>query len=302
MRQQQLFTRSELSAMRDRTRGRNYSPERDNFRRDHERRRYWGLKRRHAERLRQLRGGAVDGSLAQSHHDLPAGHEAGRRHSHQLLPYAPTAEPTPTPAPAPASAATPAPTSAPSPAPDSPSSPAPARALVPARAPVLGPVPVSAPSPASAWAPARVPVRASTPTPVLGACTCLCSCSGKLPLSHFALANTGTPTCTPADPAATARASSRRQSTSGCRPTADPAHRPGKRLMPATPRSTTGRRPVFVRPGRRPGDQGPRAWPHHQRPCSGSGRCQRPTQPRSPRSGHQLRRGRRRLGWPSCDL
>ena len=52
-----LFDRATTTAMRDRTRSRNYSPERDEFRRDHERRRYWGLKRRHAEKLRQLHSG-----------------------------------------------------------------------------------------------------------------------------------------------------------------------------------------------------------------------------------------------------
>ena len=41
--------------MRDRTKARNYSPERDEFRRDHERRRAFGLARRHAERLRHAR-------------------------------------------------------------------------------------------------------------------------------------------------------------------------------------------------------------------------------------------------------
>ncbi len=41
--------------MRDRTASRTYSPEREAFRRDHHRHRAWGLARRHAERLRQLR-------------------------------------------------------------------------------------------------------------------------------------------------------------------------------------------------------------------------------------------------------
>ncbi|TWG11629.1 hypothetical protein FHX34_106359 [Actinoplanes teichomyceticus] len=43
--------------MRDRTASRDYSPAREEFRREHERRRFWGLRRRHAERLR--RGGAA---------------------------------------------------------------------------------------------------------------------------------------------------------------------------------------------------------------------------------------------------
>ena len=53
-RQLQLFTSAELAKMRDRTASRNYSAERDEFRRDHERRRAFGLARRHAERLRRI--------------------------------------------------------------------------------------------------------------------------------------------------------------------------------------------------------------------------------------------------------
>ena len=60
MRQLQLFTTAELARMRDRTRSRNYSPERDEFRRAHERRRAWGLARRHAEKLRRLRDRSGD--------------------------------------------------------------------------------------------------------------------------------------------------------------------------------------------------------------------------------------------------
>jgi hypothetical protein len=55
MGQLQLFSRAELSGMRDKTRARNYSASRDEFRRDHERRRARGLQRRHAERLRHVR-------------------------------------------------------------------------------------------------------------------------------------------------------------------------------------------------------------------------------------------------------
>jgi len=57
VRQLSLFDRATTTAMRDRTKSRNYSPERDEFRREHERRRYWGLQRRHAEKLRQIHGG-----------------------------------------------------------------------------------------------------------------------------------------------------------------------------------------------------------------------------------------------------
>ncbi|GAB7050355.1 hypothetical protein [Catenuloplanes indicus] len=42
MRQSQLFTSAEMAEMRDRTASRNYSAARDEFRRIHERRRYWG--------------------------------------------------------------------------------------------------------------------------------------------------------------------------------------------------------------------------------------------------------------------
>ena len=41
--------------MRDRSKARNFSASRDEFRRDHERRRAFGLQRRHAERMRQVR-------------------------------------------------------------------------------------------------------------------------------------------------------------------------------------------------------------------------------------------------------
>ena len=56
MRQLQLFTTAELAVIRDRTASRSYSPAGDQFRREHERHRSWGLARRHAERLRRLAG------------------------------------------------------------------------------------------------------------------------------------------------------------------------------------------------------------------------------------------------------
>lgn len=55
MRQLQLFTSAALAEMRDRTASRNHSPERDEFRREHERHRAWGLAQRHGMRLRRLR-------------------------------------------------------------------------------------------------------------------------------------------------------------------------------------------------------------------------------------------------------
>lgn len=53
--QRELFSRAELSTMRDRTRRRNYSAEAEAFRRRHERDRAWGLQRRHAEKLARCR-------------------------------------------------------------------------------------------------------------------------------------------------------------------------------------------------------------------------------------------------------
>ncbi len=51
MRQLQLFTTTELAAMRDQTAARSHSPQAAEFRQEHERRRAQGLRRRHAERL-----------------------------------------------------------------------------------------------------------------------------------------------------------------------------------------------------------------------------------------------------------
>ncbi|SDT63230.1 hypothetical protein SAMN04489716_5023 [Actinoplanes derwentensis] len=52
MSQPALFS---VAGMRDRTKSKNYCPDRDEFRRDHERRRAWGLQRRHTEKLRRIR-------------------------------------------------------------------------------------------------------------------------------------------------------------------------------------------------------------------------------------------------------
>ena len=57
-----LFTRAELAGMRDRTKSRRYSPEKEAFRREHERRRGFGLVQRHSRKLRELHGG--DGIVA----------------------------------------------------------------------------------------------------------------------------------------------------------------------------------------------------------------------------------------------
>src|SRR6185436_16543307 len=58
MRYQQLqfFTRPATAAMRDRTKARNHSPAKEEFRREHARRRRWGLARRHAQKLCRSRG------------------------------------------------------------------------------------------------------------------------------------------------------------------------------------------------------------------------------------------------------
>lgn len=55
MRQLQLFTPTELAAMRVRAASRNHSPTAETFRRTHQRHRAWGLTQRHAERLRRSR-------------------------------------------------------------------------------------------------------------------------------------------------------------------------------------------------------------------------------------------------------
>lgn len=63
MRQLQLFTTTELAAMRDRTASRSYSPAGEAFRREHARHRAWGLSHRHAERLRRARGPVTTGGI-----------------------------------------------------------------------------------------------------------------------------------------------------------------------------------------------------------------------------------------------
>jgi hypothetical protein len=56
MGQSSLFSRTQIAAMRDRTASRNYSASREEFRREHEIHRASGLKQRHAEKLRRIRG------------------------------------------------------------------------------------------------------------------------------------------------------------------------------------------------------------------------------------------------------
>jgi len=53
--QMSLFNRAEIAGMRDWSAARNHCPERDAFRREHERHRAWGLQQRHAAKLRHVR-------------------------------------------------------------------------------------------------------------------------------------------------------------------------------------------------------------------------------------------------------
>ncbi|HEX9999572.1 MAG TPA: hypothetical protein VGB74_03895 [Actinoplanes sp.] len=63
MSQLSLFSRTELAEMRDRSKARNYSPERDAFRRDHQRRRDHGKAQRHAARIYQAFQQSCDGEM-----------------------------------------------------------------------------------------------------------------------------------------------------------------------------------------------------------------------------------------------
>src|SRR5689334_5819074 len=54
-----LFTKAQLTEMRDPTRSRHYSPEAETFRREHERHRTWGLTQRHAQKLRRAQDAAA---------------------------------------------------------------------------------------------------------------------------------------------------------------------------------------------------------------------------------------------------
>jgi hypothetical protein len=83
VRQLQFFTSAEMAQMRDRTRSRNYSAERDEFRREHERHRAWGLQQRHARKLRRLRESAVNQ------------HDSKPSDGLQSSPAHPTSRPTP---------------------------------------------------------------------------------------------------------------------------------------------------------------------------------------------------------------
>jgi hypothetical protein len=151
MRQLQFCTSAELARMRDRTAARNYSAERGEFRREHERHRAWGLIQRHNERLRRLR----NASPAASAHETP------RQSGYSPEPHRDHAAPAPTPALAPT----------------------PPAALPPARAPVLAPtaVPAQAAVLAPTTAPALPPVLAPTTTPSPSRGLELCSDVASVP-------------------------------------------------------------------------------------------------------------------------
>ena len=60
MRQLELFSRTQLSVLRDSSKARHRSPEVDAFRREHERRRAWGLRQRHALKMTRLYGSVAN--------------------------------------------------------------------------------------------------------------------------------------------------------------------------------------------------------------------------------------------------
>jgi len=72
MPQMSLFSRSEIAGMRDWSAARNHCPERDAFRREHERHRAWGLRRRHAEKLRHVRSAPPEAPAARGGPTPPA--------------------------------------------------------------------------------------------------------------------------------------------------------------------------------------------------------------------------------------
>jgi hypothetical protein len=155
MRQLQLFTSAELAGMRDRTAARNYSPEGEEFRREHERHRAWGLIQRHNERLRRLRrNSSVSAASTQGDHRPETARKGGDQ------PVSPPDRPaqTPTPASVPAPSPNPAPTPAPAATPTPNSAPNAALAATPAPALVTSVVPTLV------WARSRRRFESRTPT------------------------------------------------------------------------------------------------------------------------------------------
>lgn len=173
MGQLSLFSRDDIARMRDRTAARNYSAAGEEFRREHQRHRNWGLRRRHAQKLRHASpGGPASPTAPTTRNDPSRPAAAGPQRGSRPSSATPHRTPPPTaraPRSASPAAASPAPPSA-GPAPQSaslvaaspappPAGPAP-RSASPAVAP---PAPPSvAPHPA-----ARIPTceRHSAPTP-----------------------------------------------------------------------------------------------------------------------------------------
>jgi hypothetical protein len=148
-----LFSRAEIAGMRDWAAARNHCPERDAFRREHERHRAWGLQRRHAAKLRhvrQQRSAPPAGPATRGDHPRPA--TAARP---LLTRQAETPQPLSARAATPRAAATKTPAPAPAPAPPASS----ARAATPRVAATKAPAP-QAPS-----AQAATPRVAATETP-----------------------------------------------------------------------------------------------------------------------------------------
>ena len=72
MGQLQLFSRSDVAAMRDKTKARNYSPIAEEFRREHEGHREWGLRQRHARKERRLQAAAREVAAPPTSTERPA--------------------------------------------------------------------------------------------------------------------------------------------------------------------------------------------------------------------------------------
>jgi hypothetical protein len=231
MRQLQFFTSAELARMRDRTAARNYSPERDEFRREHERHRAWGLIQRHNERLRRLRNAPPAASAPENRRQ-----ETPRQSGCYPESHLDDAAPTPTPA------------------------------LVPTlpEAQILAPTPPAVPPSAQAAAVAPTWPRAQAPT------VAPTRAPAQAPTSALTAAPTSAPTPPPAQAAAVALALSwprlpswprLRRSTSGyagCRGRSPPTSRPlpsllttraGQHIAPGSLRPPTrGATPTAARP------------------------------------------------------
>ncbi|MCW2143603.1 hypothetical protein BXY51_008200 [Actinoplanes cyaneus] len=170
--QMSLFSRAEVAGMRDRTLARNYSAEREEFRREHERHRAWGLRQRHARKLVRAGWGASAAWAA-----VTAGEDQQRQAVSVVSVPPQPVDPGPSPlapvaAPSAGQAAGEVPPSselAPPPAP--PPAPETASRLAPPPAPQFAPRSTAQPAPRLApwtapWpAPQRAPLPAAQPTP-----------------------------------------------------------------------------------------------------------------------------------------